>query len=86
MFPPSILKNRHCHDFEEFQISKRDTLDDKEFANEIAGIGNYVFLRHSELRQKEKQVCAACVKFSIPTEKSIQPWLKGMLPPKQRLP
>jgi hypothetical protein len=84
--PDDIKSKRHCHFFEEFQISGHDTLDNPEYAQKIKEIAEYIEERCEELSSVEDEVCRPCEAFSIPSEEEIRDWLISVSPAKPKLP
>lgn len=84
--PNDIKNKRHCHFFEEFQISGHATLNDPEYAQRIKEIAEYIGERCEELSEIEEEVCKPCEAFEIPSDAEVSEWLTGMLPAKPKLP
>jgi len=83
---PKGIKSRLCHLFQNFHISRTDTLDNPEYAYKITEIAEYIAERCNELRCVEDILRKDCDRRTFPPDEEIYNWLEGMLSPKLGLP
>jgi hypothetical protein len=83
--PPEITSRRQYHDFSKFMLIDEELERHPLYAPRIRQIGDYIHERCSLLEGAPIPENGGDT-FRLPEEEAIEPWLKGIAPPRMRFP
>jgi len=78
--PAEIKATRQYYNFEKYALCDLRR-NNKAYRTELVKIAQYVFERYQAFYHLGIDLCKDCLKFKLPTNEEIKPWLRGVISP-----